>query len=144
MLKKVEKIKRTEKGSATIGRFIPLIIVIVSVSMLIVTYTDYIRVLDIKDEISLTMRKYIIRMETSGFLNVDDSNSLVKELNELGVKDVDLTGTTTDEVDYGDTIVLKVSGNLVVDTYNIISLFEGSDDTEIISISEMRSSTSQN
>ncbi len=142
-----EKIKRAarnrEAGSAAISRFLPLLIVIVSVSMLLVTFSDYIRILDIKDEISLTMRKYVIRMETAGYLTVDDEKELKSELSALGVTGIDLSGTTMSEVEYGGIIYLHVKGTLNVKVYSIVSIFEGSFGTQLLGIDEVRSSTSQ-
>ena len=39
---------KKEEGSAVISRFLPLLIVIVVVSMLVVSFSGYIRILDIK------------------------------------------------------------------------------------------------
>lgn len=136
--------REKEEGSTVISKFLVVIITIVVVAMLAVQYISYVKVLDIKDEISITMRKYIIRMETMGYLTDDNKESMLQELNAIGVSNVDFSGTTISEVPYGDTIDLHITGKLGVKTYNFLAVFNGEWINEIIDIDEKRSSTSQN
>ena len=136
--------REKEEGSAVVPRFLVLIITVVVVSMLAVQFVGYIKVMDIKDEISLTMRKYIIRMETTGYLADDDKKSMLEELNEIGVTGVDFSGTTMHEVEYGNIIDLHITGKLKVKTYNFLAVFKGEWKNEVINIDEISSSTSQN
>lgn len=135
--------EKTEAGSAAITRLLPLLIVIIISALITVEYAGYTKILNTKDEISLTMRKYIIRMETHGYLTDDDKTSMTRELEALGMSAIDFIGTTVSEVDYGETIYLNIKGKLTVRSYSIKGLFEGGWGTVTIDIDETSSSTSQ-
>ena len=65
-----------------------------------------------KTEISQLARKYILRMETVGYLTTEDNTSLCQELSAAGVTEINLSGTTQSEVSYGVPITLQISGKL--------------------------------
>ena len=65
-----------------------------------------------KAQISQTARKYILKMETIGYLTADDKLALTQELKELGALEIDLTGSTVNEVDYGTPIYLVIRGKI--------------------------------
>ncbi len=138
-----KKLRRMESGSVALPRFLTLIIVIIAVSMLTVSYAGYIRIMNYKDDISLIVRKYLIRMETYGYLVSEDKESLLNELQELGIEKIDLSGTTVSEVDYGDIIYISIKGELTVKVFNITQLFTSHWGEETIYIDEYKSSTSQ-
>lgn len=134
---------RKESGSSAVAKFLPLLIVIIVVAMITVQYAGYTKVLGKKDEISLTMRKYIIRMETNGYLTSEDKKAMTKELQDIGMTSLDFTGTTINEVKYGEIVYLKLKGELEVKSYNILALLKGEWNTVTIAVNETRSSTSQ-
>lgn len=49
-------------------------------------------------------------MEIEGYLKPEDEQALITELTGYGLYDINLTGTTKTEVDYGDRIYLKITG----------------------------------
>ena len=55
-------------------------------------------------------REYTLIMETEGFLKPSDQASLIAELEEYGMYDISLAGTTMSEVDYGNRIYLCIKG----------------------------------
>lgn len=65
-----------------------------------------------KTAISQTAREYILRMETVGYLTTAEEGELVRELMSYGVSEIDLTGTTREQVGYGSEIVLQISGKI--------------------------------
>jgi hypothetical protein len=65
-----------------------------------------------KLEVSQISRKYILKMETEGYLSQENKNQMLLELKNLGIQNVDISGTTTQQVTYGDTIVLKIKGSV--------------------------------
>ena len=81
-------------------------------SILVFTYLDSIQVISEKEEVSSIARKYILRMETVGSLTEADRVTLMQELENAGVTDISLQGTSMAPVPYGGTIVLKVRGKL--------------------------------
>lgn len=134
---------KKEAGNAAVTRLLALIIVIIAAALITVQYAGNTKILNTKDEISLIMRKYIIRMETNGFLTDTDKKAMSEELKAAGMTTVDFTGTTTDEVQYGEIIYLRVKGSISVKSYNVTGLFDGSWGTVTLDIDETRSSTSQ-
>jgi hypothetical protein len=57
-------------------------------------------------------RKYILKMETVGYLSGNDQAKLLEELNEIGVSEVSLEHSTMSPGEYGQTIELDIRGKL--------------------------------
>ena len=55
-------------------------------------------------------REYMLLMETEGFLNSEDQAAMIAELEACGLYDIDISGKTVSEVEYGDRIFLNISG----------------------------------
>ena len=51
-------------------------------------------------------------METVGYLTGNDSQKLLEELGGVGAKNVDLTGTTMNQVGFGSPITLMIQGKI--------------------------------
>ena len=54
-------------------------------------------------------RKYLLKMETAGYLSPAVSSELVSEMKDRGFKYIGLSGTTLSKVDYGDDIYLQIA-----------------------------------
>lgn len=52
-------------------------------------------------------RETLLIMETEGYLKPEDEQALITELTGYGLYDINLTGTTKTEVDYGDGSILR-------------------------------------
>ena len=57
-------------------------------------------------------RNYILRMETAGYLTQADEGRLREELAQNGITDIDLTGTTKEQMVYGSEITLRIYGKI--------------------------------
>ena len=88
---------------------------------LFLNYSQIVR----QNKVERTYRKYLLKMEKEGCLNGSDQANLITELTALGVKNIDLTGTSTAPVGYGQTVTLHIAGDLEVDKL----LFTGSNPT---------------
>lgn len=148
MLRKVKTLvtrvlKKREAGFSIVNDGLMLLITVFAVVIVVMYSIGQVKILNDKDEISLIMRKYIIRMETNGYLTKEDNEALEHELTEVGLTEIDITGTTLEEVNYGDIIYLKVKGNLVEEVFNIQGIFEGKWNEKTVVIDEVLSSTSQ-
>lgn len=82
------------------------IVVIVTVSF---SYTELMLK---KMEISQVARQYILLMETKGYMDNIAEQQLYKDLQKIGLENIELTGTTKQSVQYGDMIMLCISGEL--------------------------------
>lgn len=62
-------------------------------------------------------RKYLLEMETVGYLPAERLETLVADLGEYGLTEITLNETTTTPVSYGQSIQLDVKGMLKTDVY---------------------------
>lgn len=101
-----------KKKQGNIMDFLTILITITAMSFLVTAYLECTNIMMKKMEISQISRKYILKMETDGYLTEPTRNELVRELSEAGLQQIDISGTTLHPVSYGDAIYLKVTGNI--------------------------------
>ncbi len=65
-----------------------------------------------KLEVSQIARKYILVMETKGCLESPVKDQMYTDLMEIGLHNIDITGTTLQAVGYGEPIMLCIKGSL--------------------------------
>lgn len=87
-------------------------IFLLAMTAMMLAYMENAKLIQCKLEVNQIAREYILRMETKGYLDSEDRLSLLWKLQEEGMTQVDLEGTTYEEVGYGEPIVLKISGML--------------------------------
>lgn len=87
-------------------------ICILSMTIVMLSYMGSVSLIHEKTAVSQLARKYILRMETVGFLTETDRITLCQELDTIGVSEITLDGTTLKEVPYGTPIALQISGKL--------------------------------
>ncbi len=120
-------------------------ICILTMTIIMAAFMGSAGLLNSKAEISQIARKYILRMETVGYLTGNDKVELSQELTEIGVVDLDLTGTTLNQVDYGSPILLvihgKISGQSVTTDSGIFQTIFGE---ALFEFEERRMSTAKN
>lgn len=100
------------KRQGNIMDFLTVLLTIVAMSILVTVYLECTGLLLKKQEVGQISRKYILKMETEGYLTEATRNALLQELQQAGVRSVDISGTTLAPVMYGDTIILKIRGTL--------------------------------
>lgn len=101
-----------KKNQGNIMDFLTILITITAMSFLVTVYLECTNLMIRKVEIGQISRKYILKMETDGYLTEPTKNELVRELREAGLQQIDISGTTLHPVSYGDAIYLKVKGNI--------------------------------
>lgn len=96
-----------------------------------------------KEEFQMLGRQYIITMETTGYLDNSMKSQLINDLKELGATSVSLSGTTMNQVGYGEKITLAVSADFEVD---IMTSKDGKvgEHKEIVRSSDSWTSTAKN
>ncbi len=102
----------TGKSKGNVLDFLSIMITILAMSILVMAYLECTDLMMKKLEIGQISRKYILKMETEGYLREQDRVNLLKELKNVGMSAVDLSGTTLQPVTYGDAIYLKIQGNI--------------------------------
>ena len=101
-----------KKEPGNVGDFMAVCICMLLMTVLLVAYMDSVELLEEKTEVNQIARKYILRMETIGYLSDTDNVRLYRELEEAGVTEVSLDGSTLEHVGYGEAIVLRIRGKL--------------------------------
>lgn len=120
-------------------------ICILTLSIIMIACFNSLELVNKKFEVNQLARKYILRMETVGYLTSNDKNKLNQELLELGIVSFNFEGTTLNQVEYGNPIMLCISGyihtNEINGTNNIFSIFFQEKDYEFY---EVKMSTAKN
>ncbi len=73
---------------------------------------ENIRLLQTKITLNYLAREYMLRIETKGYLDTASEREFMEKLEELGIEDVNLSGTTKTECEYGQQVVLTLNGKL--------------------------------
>jgi len=92
--------------------FMTVGITLLAISILVIAIFYTMGLMLKKLEVSQVARKYILVMETEGCLSNDGQQKMLAELERLGMNEIDISGTTIQPVEYGDTIVLSIRGKL--------------------------------
>lgn len=112
-------LKTRSKGEANfiaglLVTFMLVVFVFASVSM----YSVMNRAADIRS----ACRGYLYTMETKGCLTESNKSALTSELQQLGCRNIDYTGTTLAPVEYGQVVTLTVNCDIPVSIFNFGSL----------------------
>lgn len=113
-----------KKDSGNVMHIFPAVFTIIAVSIMLVFYIGWMTNVAKKDEVRQIGREYILAMETEGRLSSSLESSMRAELAAKGLKNIDLSGTTTSDVGYGNEIFLCVKGDLEINTYSTSSGFQ--------------------
>ena len=100
------------KDKGSVGEFMTCLICLLALTMLMEAFMGNINAIQKKLHVSQCARKYMLIMETEGYLNEEAKNSLYTELESLGMEDVSLMETTFNPTDHGNEIVLHIKGKL--------------------------------
>lgn len=99
-----------EKGSAM--EFVSFGLVLLGFAAIMMVYLGCVELVEYKLKVGQLGRKYILRMESAGYLNGEDQIALMDELEDLGLTQVDLFGSTMEFVGYGGEIILSIRGRV--------------------------------
>ena len=98
------------KSDGNILDFLTVGIAVLAIAILVMASFSSMGLMVRKLEISQIARKYILSMETKGSLTEPDRAALMAELEDAGLHHVNLAGTTFQPVEYGEEILLCISG----------------------------------
>ena len=105
------------KDGGSVGEFITCLICLLAMTVLMEAVMGNIGAIQKKLHISQCARKYMLIMETEGFLDDDAKDSLLMELDSLGMENVSLMESTLNPTEHGNEIVLHIRGKM--DEYEI-------------------------
>lgn len=100
------------KEAGTVANIMATGIFILAMTIVMMAFMDDMLLIQQKMEVNQIVRKYLLRMETVGYLEGTDREEMVRELEERGAAEIDLGATTLSPVEYGDRIVLEIRGKL--------------------------------
>lgn len=101
-----------KKQDGNVSQLLAAGICILAMTMLMMAYMGCVSLIQQKTEVSQLARKYILRMETVGYLTDSDRAQLLQELSDTGVTGTDLSETTVNDTPYGEPITLHIRGYL--------------------------------
>ncbi len=133
---------RKREGSAL--DFLSVFICILAMSIVVTAYFYCSDLLLRKGQVSQVARCYILKMETVGCLTEGDKNRMLAELQSIGLQGIDLTGSTMNPVEYGDSVILhirgKIQGKMWGENHD---LFQSIFTVREVPVEEMRMSTAK-
>ena len=101
-----------KKSDGNIGDLMSLAIFILTMLSVLICFFECVGLMRVREDISQLARKYTLTAETEGFVSGDEKASLIRELQDLGISDIDLSGTTFDRVGFGNIVTVKISGKI--------------------------------
>lgn len=99
-----------KKDRGLVDQALGILITVVFITILVLGFVYYSNWITVKNNIDATCRKYMLRMETEGYLSSANRTEMETELENLGMLNIDLNGTTLIEVPYGAKVTLQVKG----------------------------------
>ena len=102
-------ILKKKKASVIENMLVSLISMVMVCAFLVIVFGAFSSFYD-KWSMRQAARETLLIMETEGYLKPEDEQALIRELHGYGLYNINLTGTTKTEVDYGERIYLKITG----------------------------------
>ena len=103
---------REKKDSGTVIDILTVCVAVLAITIAVLGYLEVMQLVSRKDDVNQISRKYILKMETDGYLSSTERNNLIYDLQSAGLTNIDLTGTTMSDVGYGNAIYLVIQGTL--------------------------------
>ena len=113
-----------QEASAVVADMIPSIITIVIAAILLIFYSTWVYNFESREYINSIVREYVLRMETRGCLTKEDKDMLFAELQNKGMEQICLDGTTLTPVENGDIVTLKISGEIKYKQFSFKDIFK--------------------
>ncbi len=101
-----------KKRDGSVLDILTVLFAVLAVLVIMIAYLGCVKVITVKEDVSQVARKYILRMETVGYLTAADQAYMEQELQKLGMTDISLLGTTLSNVGYGNPITLHITGQI--------------------------------
>ena len=105
-----------KKRKGTVADVLMSLVVVFALIFLMLAYLNLTAAINRKEDIDQLARRYILEMETIGYLSGSSQTQFVQQLHELGIENVDLSGTTVSQAGYGNPIYLYVQGSIPLRT----------------------------
>jgi hypothetical protein len=100
------------KNAGNVGQLMSTGLCMLALTVITMAYFNCIELVQQKTQAGQLARKYILKMETVGYLTEEEQTSLVVELEALGITEINLENSTTAPEGYGQPIELDIRGKL--------------------------------
>lgn len=132
------------RRNGSVFKIIPLFLGMTAIAVLSLMYMYYMKDMDLREHASMITREYMLKMETSGYLTREDEQLLIEELEQLGMDNINLAGTTMQQADYGQRIMLVIKARAPVSGFDIANLFDVRRRQNMTSFNIVRCTTAKN
>lgn len=112
---------RKDQGD-TFNSILPNLLCVIIISVFCTLFTSWMANVANRDALNQITRKYILQMETTGYLTGDMKNEMTNELFLAGMRNIKIEPKTTqlaNKAEYGEDIYLVVSGYMPVFEYQM-------------------------
>lgn len=109
-------VRRKSRGN--IGDIVVMGIFVIAMMTVMTGFINCVDILQKKSEISQLAREYILIAETYGYIPEGDCDSLITELESMGVTEADISESTLIKTEFGHTVIVSIKGK-INDKYEI-------------------------
>lgn len=106
------------KSKGSVGNIMTTGLLLIAMMAVMISFMNCVHMLQTKGDVSQIARKYLLVAETEGFLSEGMRQNMTNELIKLGVKEIDLSGTTDSRIGFGETVTVSIRGK-IGDKYEI-------------------------
>lgn len=103
-----------KKRKGSVVDILPSMIMVIAAVILITVFFGLYQILSLNEDVKQISRKYMLTMETMGYLDAASRTSLMQDLSDLQVTDIDLTGSTMTDAGYGNAVYLQITCKLPI------------------------------
>lgn len=134
-----------KKRKGSMVDVLPVCISILATAIVMFSYLSIIQMVEIDEQIDQLARKYILEMETVGYLQPSSVVALTAELTNAGATDIDFSGTTMSDAGYGNPIYLYISCSIPYSKLETVGgFFDFHFEDNTFSITAKKMSTAKN
>lgn len=105
--RKLNEIFYKKKGSA--DTTVMVLIAILVMSFVFVFFISNVVPIKKSTDGEAIARKYMLKMEQKGYLTAENKTKMISDFNDIGIDNIDISGTTLNQVNYGDDVYLCIS-----------------------------------
>ncbi|QAA32711.1 hypothetical protein [Clostridium manihotivorum] len=132
-----------KKKKGEIDQYVIIVLGILSFFIITIASLNYVGSTDKYITANQIARKYVLKIESKGYLTPENAAKLRSELTNQGFSNIDLTGTTMSEVKNGEDVFLFINydqpiRNIDIENFNVKFV------NEVQRVQISRSSTAKN
>jgi hypothetical protein len=98
-----------KKKKGYVGEMLTSLVITAFCIIVLITGINYVATVKDYAVANQISRKYILRMETVGYLRIEDSDCLLNEMEDAGFSNVNLVGSTNTKQAFGEDVILSIS-----------------------------------